>query len=94
MRVENENESFYEKIESRDREWDESLPWESQFRDRDESLAEVCQQDSISSLYHCWNAVGILYEGMTKGLQEQCISNEINWKIKRSFAFFGDKLAR
>ena len=42
LRVENENESFYEKIESRDREWDESLPWESQFRDRDESLAEVC----------------------------------------------------
>ena len=42
MRVENENESFYEIIESRDREWDKSLLWESQFRDRDESLAEVC----------------------------------------------------
>ena len=42
MRVENENESSHNKIESRDREWDESFPWESQFWDRDESLAEVC----------------------------------------------------
>ena len=42
MRVENENESSHNKIESRDWEWDESFPWESQFRDRDESLAEVC----------------------------------------------------
>ena len=42
MRVENENESSHNKIESRDWEWDESFPWESQFWDRDESLAEVC----------------------------------------------------
>ena len=42
MRVETENESSHNKIESRDWEWDESFPWESQFRDRDESLAEVC----------------------------------------------------
>ena len=41
MRVENENESSHNKIESRDWEWDESFPWESQFWDRDESLAEV-----------------------------------------------------
>ena len=41
MRVENENECSHNKIESQDREWDESSPWESQFRDRDESLAEV-----------------------------------------------------
>ena len=37
-----ENESSQDKIESWDREWDESFPWESQFWDRDESLAEVC----------------------------------------------------
>ena len=42
MRVENENESSHNKIESRDWEWDESFPWESQFWDRDESLVEVC----------------------------------------------------
>ena len=41
MSVETENESSHNKIESRDWEWDESFPWESQFRDRDESLAEV-----------------------------------------------------
>ena len=41
MRVENETESSHNKIESRDWEWDESFPWESQFWDRDESLAEV-----------------------------------------------------
>ena len=41
LRVENENESSQRKFESRDREWDESFPWESQFWDRDESLAEV-----------------------------------------------------
>ena len=41
LRVENENERSQNKIESWDREWDESFPWESQFRDRDESLAEV-----------------------------------------------------
>ena len=42
LRVENENESFPNKIESWDREWDESFPWDSQFWDRDETLAEVC----------------------------------------------------
>ena len=47
MRVETENESSHNKIESRDWEWDESFPWESQFRDRDESLAEVCLLDMI-----------------------------------------------
>ena len=41
MRVENENETSHNKIESRDWEWDESFPWEYRFRDRDESLAEV-----------------------------------------------------
>ena len=44
---ENENESSQKKIESRDREWDESFPWESQFWDRDESLAEVCFKHMI-----------------------------------------------
>ena len=48
MRVENENESSHKKIESRDWEWDESFPWESQFRDRDESLAEVCYNTSVN----------------------------------------------
>ena len=42
LRVENENERTQNKIESWDREWDESFPWESQFWDRDESLTEVC----------------------------------------------------
>ena len=41
MRVETENESSHNKIESQDWEWDESFPWESQFRDQDESLAEA-----------------------------------------------------
>ena len=41
MRVENENESSHNKIESRDWEWEENYPWETQFLDRDESLAEV-----------------------------------------------------
>ena len=49
MRVENENESSHNKIESRDWEWDESFPWESQFRDRDESLAKVCN-DVLSDM--------------------------------------------
>ena len=55
MRVENENESFYEKIESRDREWDESLTWESQFRDRDESLAEVYGDTWVAGLWRAEN---------------------------------------
>ena len=46
MRVETENESSHNKIESRDWEWDESFPWESQFQDQDESLAEVCSDDT------------------------------------------------
>ena len=37
-----ENESSHTKIESQDWEWDESFLWESQLRDQDESLAEVC----------------------------------------------------
>ena len=47
LRVENENERSQNKIENWDREWDESFPWESQFWDRDESLAEVCTQGLI-----------------------------------------------
>ena len=50
MRVENENESSHNKIESRDWEWDESCPWESHFRDRDESLAEVWSKTKFSKL--------------------------------------------
>ena len=42
MRVQIENESSHNKIECRVREWDESCPWGSRFRDQDESLAEVC----------------------------------------------------
>ena len=45
MRVENENGSSHNKFGSRDWEWDESVPWESQFWDRDESLAEVWLKD-------------------------------------------------
>ena len=41
LRMRAENESSHKKNESRDWEWDESFPWESQFRDWDESLAEV-----------------------------------------------------
>ena len=44
MRVENENESSHNKIESW--EWDESFPWESQFWDRDESLAASLTEGS------------------------------------------------
>ena len=43
MRVENDNESSHKKIDIWEWEWDESFPCESQFRDRYESLAEVCQ---------------------------------------------------
>ena len=52
MRVENENESSHNKIESRDWEWDESFPWESQFWDRDESITEVCgkEEKSVDSI--------------------------------------------
>ena len=53
MRVENENESSHNKIESRDWEWDESFPWESQFWDRDESLAEVCHRSLILASEWC-----------------------------------------
>ena len=41
MRVETENESSHNKIDSQDWEWDKSFPWDSQFQDRNESLAEV-----------------------------------------------------
>ena len=37
------NESSHNRSKSRGWEWDESFPWESQFQDRDESLAEVCR---------------------------------------------------
>ena len=40
------NDSSQTKFESRDQEWDESFPWESQFWDREESLAEVCNRKS------------------------------------------------
>ena len=41
LRMRVENESSHIKIESRDWEWDENYPWESQFQDRDESLSDV-----------------------------------------------------
>ena len=55
MRVENENESFHEKNESRDWEWDANFPWESQFRDRDESLTEVC----LVLVFQCFTNMAI-----------------------------------
>ena len=54
MRVENENGSSHKKIESWDWEWDESFPWESQFRDRDESLAEVCPDAKLKAKQKCF----------------------------------------
>ena len=57
MRVENENESSHNKIESQDWEWDESFPWESQFWDRDESLAEVWLPEVLLTI-----VIGVLSE--------------------------------
>ena len=42
-----ENESSHYDFESWDREWDDSFPWESQFRDQDESLVEVCDMYTL-----------------------------------------------
>ena len=54
MRVENETESSHNKIESQNWEWDESFPWESQFWDRDESLAEVCSMGDTNCFGACF----------------------------------------
>ena len=67
MRVENENESSHNKIESWDWEWDENYPWESQFRDRDESLAEVCKAEEVIKFSNCFYSlitimITVLYE--------------------------------
>ena len=75
MRIENENESFQKKIESWDREWDESFPWESRFRDRDESLAKVClfcRQGKIT-----WNIVVLRIPGIEKYNKAEHLCNKI-----------------
>ena len=45
MRIENENESSQNNIESR--EWEESFPWDSQLQDPNESLGNMSKQDPI-----------------------------------------------
>ena len=49
-------ESLVQEFSEKNWEWDKSFPWESRFRERDESLAEVCWKD-VSIKNSSWKSM-------------------------------------
>ena len=95
MRVQNENETSHNKIESRDWDdswdWDESFPWESQFWDRDESLAEVLYA-FLGTIQSQFYPRGLREDDQSQWGQRSCLQITYYfkisaWKPKRHLSF-------